>query len=251
MENENLAFYALYPVRLAIEHLFSLNVSTIEYAKPVINSIGGVPQAIFSQLERNNSLFGAQMNKATKSNLTEPVTEGDTGRDDLYAEIKRNVNTASLASDPAKKAAGKALKIFLGPYWHMESKALNTETGVFFELFEKYNASETLKAQAATIGIADMMAGLEAANAGFGILYMARDTQETAKKAPSASSLKNSAVYSYNQFCTSIEQAANYNPSDTLTALFNKMDKLRKTYAKLMPKEDKGEEGQEGTGEVE
>jgi len=48
---------------------------------------------------------------------------------------------------------------------------MNTETGVFAEMLEKYNANESLTADAATIGIADMMTGLETTNTEFDILY--------------------------------------------------------------------------------
>lgn len=241
---ETKEFTALSPQHLSIKNLYALNKSTIDFAKPMIDIIGAVPKVTFVQLERNNSLFGSQINKSSKSNLTEAVTEGDAGRDNLYAEIKRNVTTASKASDPAKKAAGKNLKIFLAPAWDANENALNTETGVFFELFEKYNASETLKAQAATIGIAEMMGQLETLNDEFDTLYKTRDMQESAQESESASSMKAMAVYSYNQFCTAIEQAVNYTPSEDLNALFDQMDKLRKTYAKLIPKKDKQEEEQ-------
>jgi len=36
-----------------------------------------------------------------------------------------------------------------------------------------------------------------------------------------------------------VEQAFTYTPSDVLSALFNQMDELRKTYARLIHKKDK------------
>jgi hypothetical protein len=45
--------------------------------------------------------------------------------------------------------------------------------------------------------------------------------------------MKPAAVTAYIQFCTNVEQAFNYTPSDTITALFNKMDELRKVYHAL------------------
>ena len=109
-------------------------------------------------------------------------------------------------------------------------------------MFGKFNASEKLKTLAATIGITDMMAGLETANTALAALYQTRNEQDAAVEGPSASSLKSATAKSYEQFCTAIEQAVNYTPSETLTALFNQLDELRKTYARLVRKKEKEEE---------
>ena len=61
------------PVHLnnrSIDNLFSLSKSTIEYAKPVMESIGSLPKAILARLETDNDAMGVQMKKALKSGLT-------------------------------------------------------------------------------------------------------------------------------------------------------------------------------------
>ena len=235
----------LYPIRLnhlTIDNLFSLSKSTIEYARPVIESIGGMPKVIFGHLETDNNAMGEQIKKALKSALTAQVTELDLDCDDRFTEVKRNVSTNQQGRNPDKKTAAEALKIFLNPYWDSDAKPLNTQTSLLKEMFSKFNANEALKAYAAIIGITDMMAGLETANTALSTLYQMRNEQVSAAEGPSASSLKSATAKSYDQFCLALEQAANYTPSDILTTLFNQIDELRKTYARLIHKKDKEEE---------
>lgn len=227
---------------LTIDNLFSLSKSTIEYARPVIESIGGMPKVIFGHLETDNNAMGEQIKKALKSALTAQVTELDLDCDDRFTEVKRNVSTNQQGRNPDKKTAAEALKIFLNPYWDSDAKPLNTQTSLLKEMFSKFNANEALKAYAAIIGITDMMAGLETANTALSTLYQMRNEQVSAAEGPSASSLKSATAKSYDQFCLALEQAANYTPSDILTTLFNQIDELRKTYARLIHKKDKEEE---------
>jgi len=239
---ESKSFYALYPIRLTIDDLFSLSKSTIEYASPVKESIGKVPKVILDRLESDNNAMGVQMKKSLKSVFTEQVATLDLDCDDRFAEVKRNVSTHLQGRNPEKKAVAEELKIFLNPYWDTDSKPLNTQTSLLTEMFAKFNASEKLKTLAATIGITDMMAGLETANTALAALYQTRNEQGAAVEGPSASSLKSATAESYEQFCTAVEQAVNYTPSDVLSTLFNQLDELRKTYARLVRKKDKEEE---------
>ena len=93
--------------------------------------------------------------------------------------------------------------------------------------------------QAATLGISDMMTGLEAANTEMSALYQTRNQQNAAVEGPSASSLRAAAAKSYEHFCTSVEQAVNFTPTEILITLFNEMDTLRKTYASLAKRKGK------------
>lgn len=227
---------------LTIDDLYSLNNSTIAFASPVRESIGELPKLALARLETNNAAMGVQMNKSSKSSLTTKLTEMDADCDDRFAEIKRNVITAVRGRNAEKRAAGEKLEIFLTPYWDNNTKAMNTQIGVLKELFGKYNASANLKAQAATLGISVMMIGLETANTAMDALYQTRNEQGAAVEGPSASSLRAAAAKSYEQFCTAVEQAINFTPSEILTNLFNEMDKLRKTYASLAKRKDKEKE---------
>lgn len=239
---ESKSFYALYPVHLTVDNLFSLCKATIDCANPVKESIGSLPKAILALLETNNLAMGKQMNKALKSVLTEQITALDLDCDDRFAEIKRNVTTHLRGRNPEKKAAAEELKIFFGPYWDTDTKPLNTQISLLKELMGKFYASPKLKTHGATIGIIDMMAGLETTNNELAVVYQTRNDEGAALDGPSASSLKSATARSYEQFCIAIEQAVNFTPTETLVMLFNQMDELRKTYARLMRKKDKEEE---------
>jgi hypothetical protein len=219
---------------LKIDDLFSLNKSTIEYADPVKENIGVMPKIILARLVSDNLAMQQQMNKALKNVLTPQLTEMNADREDRTAEIKRNVTTALKGRDFGKKSAAENLKVFLDPYWETNQKAMNTQTGILSEMFGKYNNNAELKAYAVTIGISQMMTELETANTMFNQVYQNRLVQEAASEGPAATSLRAAATKSYAQFCMAVEQAVNFMPTEVLTTLFNQLDELRKTYARLV-----------------
>lgn len=231
---ETKQFMTVHLNNLKIDDLFSLNKSTIEYADPVKEDIGEMPKAILARLVSDNHAMELQMNKALKNVLTPQLVEMNADREDRFAEIKRNVTTALKGRDFAKKNAAENLKVFLDPYWDTNRKAMNTQTGVFHEMFGKYNLNVDMKACAATIDITKMMTELETSNTQFNTLYTTRLMQDAAIEGPSATSLRAAATKSYEQFCTAVEQAVNYMPTDALNTLFNQLDELRKTYARLI-----------------
>jgi hypothetical protein len=223
---------------LKIDDLFSLNKSTIEYADPVKEDIGEMPKLTLGHLVSDNHAMELQMNKALKNVLTPQLTEMNADREDRFSEVKRNVTTALKGRDLAKKNAAENLKIFLEPYWDINRKAMNTQTGVFYEMFGKYNTNVDMKGYAATIGISQMMTELEMSNTQFNTVYQNRLMQEAAAEGPAATSLRAAATKSYVQFCTAVEQAVNFMSSETLVTLFNQLDELRKTYARLIHTEE-------------
>ena len=231
---ETKEFTIVYLKNLKIDDLFSLNKSTIEYADPVKEKIGEMPKATLARLVSDNHAMELQMNKALKNLLTPQLVEMNADREDRFAEIKRNVTTVLKGRDLPKKNAAENLKVFLDPYWNTNKKAMNTQTGVLREMFGKYNLNDEMKAYAVTIGIAQMMTELDMANDMFNQLYQNRLTQDAAIEGPSATSLRAAATKSYEQFCTAVEQAVNFMPTATLTTLFNQLDELRKTYARLI-----------------
>jgi len=231
---ETKEFTTVYLKNLKIDDLFSLNKSTIEYADPVKENIGVMPKIILARLVSDNLAMQQQMNKALKNVLTPQLTEMNADREDRFAEIKRNVTTALKGRDLGKRSAAENLKVFLDSYWETDQKAMNTQTGILSEMFGKYNNNAELIAYAVTIGISQMMTELEMANTMFNQVYQNRLIQEAAAEGPSATSQRVAATYSYEQFCISIEQAVNFLPSAVITTLFNQLDELRKTYARLV-----------------
>jgi len=234
-------FSTLHVSGLTIDDLYALTKSTIELATPVKDSIGDLPGAALAQMEADNTSMNARMNRSLKNVLTNQLSGLDKERDDRFAEIKRNVSTNVKGRDEAKKNASTNLKTFLAPYWDAFKKPLNTQTGLFSDLLEKYNADEALQADATTIGITDMLTGLKDVNDQFNELYKARNSQE-AQTGPSASSLKSDVVHSYEDFSDALEHAVNYTPSDTLTTLFNDLEELRKKYITILNRKDEEEQ---------
>lgn len=235
---ETKEFATVHLNNLKIDDLFSLTKSTIAYATPVKESLGQMPSTILARLMTDNSAMEALMNKALKNGLTPQLTEMNVDRESRFAEVKRNVTNALKGRNAEKKEAAQGLKIFLDSYWDTDRKALDTQTGLYGEMMGKYKANPKLKSQAAIIGIDLMMAELEVCNTQFGALYQTRNEQEASVEGPSATSMRTVVTKSYDQFCIAVEQAVNYTPSDSLTLLFNQLDKLRKTYARLIHTEE-------------
>ena len=234
-------FSKLHVNNLSIEDLYSISKSTTDIASEVKDNIGEIGKIAMAQLITDNTAMGEQMNKQRKSSYTEQLVEKEADRDERFSEIKRNITTALKGRNAEKSAAGETLKLFFSSYWDIEKKAMNSKTGILYEMFQKYNASETLKTQAAIIGINDMLTELETVNIEFDTLYKARNDEQATQTSPSATNLKSATIKSYEQFCIAIEQAVNFMPNDNLTLLFNKMDDLRKKYSLLVSKTEKEE----------
>jgi len=234
-------FSPLHVTQLSINDLYSLNQTTISYAQPVIADMGAMPQAILTRLKAANEAMGARMNRVQREALTPAVEAADTDRDGCGKDLKREVRTASKSRDTAKQDAGNRLLLFLEPYWNFDREALNTESGIIDQFMVNYQADSELVAAAATIGVDGLVTELASLNNTFKSLYDLRNTTEAATEGSSASELKPEAVGTYEQLCTAIEQTATFTPSDNLTALFNKMDSLRKKYARLISKNSNGQ----------
>ena len=226
---ENYAFSPLYVAKLPINGIYSLNKSNIELAKPVVSDLGSIPTAALTYLETVVLSLVQTMNKNQKSSFTVDVKVLDKERDTDIAEIKRVTGSYLKSSDDAKKAASSTLQLFLAPYWNIARLAQDIESGVVAEMLTKYKARPDLIDAAKTLDIDSLFVSLEAKNTAFDTKFKSRNT-EYSVRTEAASYLKPAAIAAYLQFCTAIEQAANFTPNDTIIALFNKMDELRKKY---------------------
>jgi len=226
---ENHVFSPLYVAKLPINAIYSLSKSTIELAKPVVSEIGPIPTAALTYLETINQNLVASMNKNQKSTFTDDVTALDKDRDTDITEIKRVTSSYLKSSDAVKKSASSTLHLFLAPYWSIATMAQDIETGVVDEMLTKYKARPDLIAAAKVLGIDSLFVSLETKNKAFDTKFKSRNT-EYSERTEAASDVKPAAVAAYLHFCTAIEQAANFAPNDTIIALFNKMDELRKNY---------------------
>ncbi len=226
---------------LKIDDLFALYKSTIGYADPVSETMGALLNAVLGKFKADTYAMELQMNKATKNVLTPQLLEMKADRTDRDAEIKRNVTTALKGRNAEKKSAAEHLKVFLDPYWEIYRKPVNTQTMLYYDMLAKFDESELLQASATTIGISDMFEGLSISNNAFDEVYQIRLTQESAE-GPSATSLRSAATDSYSQFCTALEQTVNFLPTEVALTLFNQLDELRKTYARLIHDDDEDPE---------
>jgi hypothetical protein len=226
------SFSPLYVNHLTISGLFSLNKSTIELAKPLVPNLGSIPAATFAQLERAQQELGAGMNQAQKSALSDALKALDKERDAFIAEIFRVTGSYLRSSNEAKKSAASTLHLFMVPYKGVASQPVNIETGTVTDMVLKYRARPDLQAAAQMLGIDNLFDELDSKNMELNSFYSNRTT-EYAERNEAASSFKPAAVAAYIQFSTSIEQAFNFAPNETITALFNVMDEYRKKYHAL------------------
>jgi len=229
-------FSSLYLSKLTIDETFSLIKSTADFADQAKASLGDMPKAALTNMNNCEAALKAAMNKSSKSQLTDQLIVMNDDRKFRFSEIKLYISVALKGRDANKKDAAEKLKIFLTPYWDLSEESMNTITGILFELISKYNANTTIKSAATTVGVNTFFMELDGANDEFDAQYKARAQEKAAQTGPSGSDLKPDAAKSYEQFCTSIEQAVNFTGGPVLTTLFNNMDELRKTYALLIHK---------------
>jgi len=226
------SFSPVYVNLLTISGLFSLNKSTIELAKPLLPDLGSIPTAALGELETAQRNLGQSMNRGQKSGLSDKVKILDKERDAFLAEIFRVTGSYLRSSNEDKKSASSVLHLYLVPYKGVASQPINFETGTVTDMVVKYRARPELIAAAQTLGIDNLFDDLDAKNTELNSNYSGRNT-EYAERDEASTSFKPAAVAAYMQFCTAIEQAFNFTPNDTNTALFNQMDEHRKKYHAL------------------
>lgn len=226
---ENHSFSPLYVSKLSVKALYALNKSTIELSKPIISQIGPIAGAGLNYLESINQQLVVSLNTTTKSSFTTQIQGLDVDRDTDLIEIKR-VNTSFLkSSNPEKKSAASLLQLFLAPFWTVNDLPQDIETGIVEDMITKYNARPDLIAAAKVIDIDGLFVSAGEKNKAFDLKWKSRNA-EYSERPESATSLKPVTIAAYMQYCTAIEQMMNFAPNDTIIALFNKMDELRKVY---------------------
>jgi len=215
--------------KLSVKALYALNKSTIELSKPILSQIGPIAGAGLNYLESINQQLVVSLNTTTKSSFTTQIQGLDVDRDTDLIEIKR-VNTSFLkSSNPEKKSAASLLQLFLAPFWTVNDLPQDIETGIVEDMITKYNARPDLIAAAKVIDIDGLFVSTAEKNKAFDLKWKSRNA-EYSERPESATSVKPVAIAAYMQYCTAIEQMMNFAPNDTITALFNKMDELRKVY---------------------
>ena len=231
-------FVALYLSNLSVEEVFSLCKSTIDISQFVTPELGAIGNAALAQLVDVTQLFGASLNKNQRSALTPEAQTLERLRDTDLREIFRINKTYLKSNNEERKMAASILQLFLSPYKNADKLPIDVESGVLNEMLIKYNASNKLKTAAQTVGIDSAFESLANHNAQFDAIFNSRNI-EKADRPASATSYKSKAAAAYTQYCTAIEQTLQFMPSDTLLALFNQLNELRKTYRSLETKSKK------------
>ena len=227
MENHSLS--PLYVAKLPLKALYALNKSTIELSKPIAGQIGPIAQAGLNYLESINLQLAVPLNNSSKSSFTKEVQKLDAERDTDINEIKRVTASYLKSSNPEKKSAASLLQLFLAPFWAVDGMPQDIETGIVEDMIAKYNARPDLVDAARTIDVDSLFVSAADKNRAFDLKWKSRNA-EYSERPESASSLKPIVIAAYIQYCTAIEQMMNFAPNDTVTALFNQMDELRKSY---------------------
>ncbi len=229
-------FSPLHVNNLGIDNLYAIVKTTIEVSAPVKTSMSDLAKAALAVLETVNADMEKRMKKTLGSALTPELQAMNTQRNKLFAEIKRFTTNANKSSSATLKAAGSAYKIFLTPYWNTETEPLNTISGIYEEVLDRYHADQTLQTAATTLDITTLLTDLESVNTNYDKMYKDRNAEVSNKTGNSASELKDEAVHAYEQYCTAIEQSVSLMPNEKLLALFAEMDGLRRKYAVIKPK---------------
>jgi len=226
---ENHSFSPLYVAKLPVKALYALNKSTIELSRPVIIQIGPVAGAGLNYLDSINQQLAVPLNNSSKSSFTKEVQKLDAERDTDIKEIKRVTASFLKSSNPEKKSAASVLQLFLAPFWNVDDMPQDIETGNVDDMIAKYNARPDLMAAARIIDVDSLFLSVADKNRAFDLKWKSRNA-EYSERPESATSLKPIVVAAYIQYCTAIEQMMKFTPNDTVTALFNQMDELRKSY---------------------
>ena len=237
---EKQKFSSVYLDRLTIEETAALLNLTVDDAIPVRNEIGEMGNAALTELEEKARAFRAQSLRSQKSQLTDKMNEERKVCTNVLAEIKKTVVYESSSRNELKKKAANDLHFFLKPNWDIQKSPIGDQIDQTVKMLSLYRTNPLLITAAQTIAVDMLMDELEVGNAALNATFKARELED-GKLAPSSSSLRPSAIDSYNRFCTIIEQAANYTPNPTILELFIKIDMLRKRYQTLTrDRKDKG-----------
>ena len=225
-------FSPLYVARLTVNASYAVNESVISLATPVRAELGAICAVALDQLTDVTTQLGQSINQNQKSIFTAEMKVLDKERDADTNLIFRIDNNYLKGTDAELKMAASTLQLFLTPYKGLPSQPIDVQTRVTKEMLAKYNSSPELKQAAAKLGIDKAFTSLEAKNNTMAARYEARN-EEYASQAVSGTSLKPAANAALIQFCSILEQTANLMPNNTILALFNKIDELRKEYHAL------------------
>jgi len=186
----------------------------------------------FAKLKADVAQFNTLLNRSPKSPITSDIVELDKKIGELFAEIKRTAKMSEKSSTPAKRNAGKVLLLVLHSFWKITSKAINTQSAEIGQLADRIGTDMEAQEALITLGIKEVWDQTVSTNIQLKALYLQRTNQNTAYLAtPSATSMQDTVIVSYNDFCIVTEQLFLTMPSPDLESIFYCIDVIRRKYA--------------------
>ena len=234
---EILKFSTLYVSHLSNENIRGLVGKSCDLAEAAIASLSDLPKSILTDLREKFSPFSAQVNRELKSSKTELIIAQRNICNSSHSEIKRVINFEIKSRVAEKKEAAKFLKEFMQPYWNLSRQSLIDQQQSGKEMMQKYDANVAYAEAALKIGLKDIFIEFKAANDELIDIYNSRNS-EVSSRTESSSDLRPACIEVYQHFCTALELAVSYIPSQDLTNLFNQMDELRVKYHAMLPAEE-------------
>jgi hypothetical protein len=219
--------HSLNPHKLRLGSLAGLSFETIDLGNAAGDALGPLGAVALDKLAATYAAFSTNFMVKRGSRLTAQIREGDELRDNYFAEVRRTAKTASKSSIAANAAAGRVLVAFLKPFRDVRHLPLPSETTILREIKKRYEASDALKAAAATLQLSDVFTTLFAANASVSALYDERAEEIGRRAGPSATSLRRALETAYHNFCSVVVQTLRLQPSAALQALFWEMNTAR------------------------
>ena len=124
---------------------------------------------IFKELLRKEDVA---IERVAKNDLTDPIVDADTVRDNMHIGLRTFVSAYAYHSDAEKVEAARKLTIVLDHYGDIRRKSYNEESAAIHNIVQDIN--ENYADEAELIGADEWVAGLEDANTRFGELMNQR-----------------------------------------------------------------------------
>lgn len=228
-------FIALSASKLRINDLAGLTTETLRIAPDSPGLLGEVGIVKRRELDRTTTSLVTLMDKERASLLTPIIAGHDRERDGMFAEIKRTSSSSAKSTMPNTAEAGKVMVDLLKPFWNINRERLASQTEQIEILRAHYTGSPAAQAAVATLGIATVMQSLFSTNATLMALYDQRLAEMAHTESAPASSVKDTVVAAYDEFCVSVEYILSTAPDDNRKALFYSMNDLRRKYITHVP----------------
>jgi hypothetical protein len=228
-------FVTLHVQHLRLENLSGLCSETVGLATPYTAALGVLGGVRLQNLTTITHTLTSLLDQERSSILTPEIAAEDRKCDALFAETKRTVATAVKSSLPEKAEAGRILMELLKPFWDINKDPMLSQVTQIKILEERFSPMPIPAHAAQVLGIDGVMEQMFRTSDHLLALYNARLDESAHREKPSATSVKNEAVVSYDIFCDTVENTLSAIPTEALQLLFNAMNDVRRKYIVHLP----------------